>query len=557
MRRRPCFFIFAVAIVSCLFSLPAHAWELSLSGTHNWRYEMHSQLGQDGFFGRFGRDYSTLGTGAAAVTNFWNGIRLNFNSDLVSGADAAGQAVYTDIDLKVKLNKAVAVAGRYHIGSWNFSPGAAAGTANLNNSQYLNSRQAGNERSFSPGYWNYLWISARTPLASITMGKRPSKGGCGLIFDGVTNYTVETLLIKVPYGPFTFGMTSYPARFAGGNYWNLVDKSGIRPFAYGLSMSYSCGSLMVGAGNLFANIHDGPESALDPNVRAARSTYDQQNSWGATYLKYNNGRFFFNTELAWYNRVQYRQRSMNGEGPTGGAGSAFKPTYLENTRYMVETGAVAGPAKLSLLYSWLSGPDRRHGVMIDRQPLRGTPPRTLGNTTVFRPYSYILAFNYGGGNDSFNNGNYGYMTDASAYGIRLDYAVASNLNLFGSFFRADRVSHGYGWGFIRPAFAAATGIPSGSVQYSRRLSFTAPAPAIPDPDLGYEVDWGFSWQLLDKYTIDGVFGIWKPGKWFNYACIDRSNPGWKAPAPANFFGISPNREIDPVFCMEIALRAEL
>ena len=45
----------------------------------------------------------------------------------------------------------------------------------------------------------------------------------------------------------------------------------------------------------------------------------------------------------------------------------------------------------------------------------------------------------------------GTAEDASIWAARLDYAVASNLNIYGSFFWADRTSKsGYGWGFIRP-----------------------------------------------------------------------------------------------------------
>jgi len=51
------------------------------------------------------------------------------------------------------------------------------------------------------------------------------------------------------------------------------------------------------------------------------------------------------------------------------------------------------------------------------------------------------------------------------------------------------------------------------------------SPNIPDRSLGYEIDTGFDWRLLEKWQIGMVFGYWQPGKWFNYACIDRSVPG--------------------------------
>jgi len=62
--------------------------------------------------------------------------------------------------------------------------------------------------------------------------------------------------------------------------------------------------------------------------------------------------------------------------------------------------------------------------------------------------------------------------------------------------------------------------------------------------------------LLEGFTVGGVFGIWKPGKWFNYACIDRSNTGWKTPGAGNNWGVNPDREIAPVFSMEISVTGE-
>jgi hypothetical protein len=216
-------------------------------------------------------------------------------------------------------------------------------------------------------------------------------------------------------------------------------------------------------------------------------------------------------------------------------------------------GTLVGPAKVSLLWAWIPGPDRRHGVLIDRQPFLQNSDNT--NTSFFRPYSLLLAYNYGAGNGSVSpdNGN-GYMTDSNVYAARLDYAVASNLNVNGSFLWAERLSKGYGWGFIQPDLDA--GIPTGAVAYGRKGDFANPAPAIPDSHLGWEIDLGLTWQILENYTIASSFGYWQPGRWFNFACVDRSNPGWKNPLPGNSFGINPDRTIDPVFGMEIVVSGE-
>jgi len=150
------------------------------------------------------------------------------------------------------------------------------------------------------------------------------------------------------------------------------------------------------------------------------------------------------------------------------------------------------------------------------------------------------------------------MTDANIFGMRLDYAIAANLNVFGTAFTASRISHGHGQGYIRPQYST-TLIPNrftGRVQFVETDIYNNPAPSIPDSDLGYEFDWGFGWKLMDKYTLNGTFGVWKPGGWFNYACVDRSVSNWKNPDVSNNFGVGPGKAIDPVFGMEIKIEVE-
>ena len=178
------------------------------------------------------------------------------------------------------------------------------------------------------------------------------------------------------------------------------------------------------------------------------------------YLKYNNGRFYFNAEGAW---VYWNDRWKSDPNSVIGTPHSH---YTEQWRYMVEMGAMCGPAKVSLLNAWTPGPDRRAGILIDRQPAAFVWHRTFdrmhGNFNVFRPYSYLFSYNYGGGLGGYYSTGDGYLRDAFVLAARLDYAVAANLNLFGSFFYANRTSNGYSWGCIGPnagigAFGFATG----------------------------------------------------------------------------------------------------
>ena len=71
--------------------------------------------------------------------------------------------------------------------------------------------------------------------------------------------------------------------------------------------------------------------------------------------------------------------------------------------------------------------------------------------------------------------------------------------------------------------------PTGNVAFT--INGAAGSPNIPDRALGWEVDAGFDWKLLEGFTTNFTLAYWAPGKWFNYACIDRSVPVWNVPEP--------------------------
>jgi len=172
-----------------------------------------------------------------------------------------------------------------------------------------------------------------------------------------------------------------------------------------------------------------------------------------------------------------------------------------------------------------------------------------------------MNFYFGGGLNLYNLNTDGYLNDASILAGRLDYAVASNLNVFSGFCWIDRASsRGYGWGFIRPAPPGTPPTPQTSAVQFLNLStinaVTPDAPTVPDNNLGWEIDAGLDWQLLDKWTVRFIAAYWQPGKWFNYACIDKTVPNWDIPSAANRFGINPDRVIDPVLGMKVKFIVE-
>jgi hypothetical protein len=358
--------------------------------------------------------------------------------------------------------------------------------------------------------------------------------------------------------------TLAPILLAIGNPWNRNDVNASRGSNVLTYMRYDCSDLVVGIGGLYTSFHSGPELAKGTVARRLFVPTETAITEGWVFLNYNNGAFFLNAEVDWYNRTDRYQRSLGGTffGRTpnnDGSGSFFAPRFVESWRYMIKAGTQVGPTLVTLMYSYMPGPDRRHGILIDRQPFIQADDQAA--VFFFQPFSSLMAYRYGAGVDSAGD-----MSDASVYGVRVDYALAANLILSGSFIHARRTSHGYGWGFIRPNLSLNPLI-YGDVEYLSSDPLLLPAnpfgnpipPSIPDNDLGWEAQAEVAWKLLEysdkTLNLSLRASYWQPERWFNYACVDRSVPGWNVPTSANNFGINPDRYIDPVVGFEISVGA--
>jgi hypothetical protein len=106
---------------------------------------------------------------------------------------------------------------------------------------------------------------------------------------------------------------------------------------------------------------------------------------------------------------------------------------------------------------------------------------------------------------------------------------------------------------------------AGTPPYAGQVAFTNSSstggtltPTIPDGALGYEFDAGFDWKLLEGLTARCTLGYWVPGKWWSYACADKSVPNWGSysSTASPTFGTIPGKIIDPVFGMEFKLEGD-
>lgn len=571
---------YGVVLLVCLFfsSSPALAWEFELGGAFNWTHEWYSQQGSGGFLGPYNVDNGS-GTRAANL-NFWNGGQ--FDTNIVTGAKANWSYFNVEFVPKIKINPAIRLSGKYRLGTYN----------DPNASDYHTYDAPGVNRAFSEGQWTMFWVTAQTPLGILGIGKRPWSFGTGLQYDGDDAATTESMSLVAPFGPLDIGIAFYPYRFVGnssiasvrqaanstfvifggddhynlpiyplangavaiGQYFSRADTSGTFSKDFLLFMTYCNGPMTTGVLGSYGSYHIGPEALLIDPANAPIFHIVPQDSeifHGAAFIKYNNGRFFFNAEAAW---AYWTDRWSGDLNPVvaiqNPGGYVPNPVYVEQWRYMVELGAICGPAKLSLLSAWTPGPERRNGVIIGKQPAlfvrHPNYDNHIGNFDVFRPYSYLFGYNYGAGLNAYSLSGNGYLRDAFVLAARLDYAVAANLNLFGSFMYANRTSNGYSWGCIGPnAGAGAFGaVPDGNLIFN--FNRYPASPNIPDTALGYEIDAGLDWKLLEGCTAGLLVAYWQPGKWFNYACIDRSVPGWETGVAANFFGARPDRTLDPI-----------
>lgn len=554
--------VFCVCCI--LFATEAFGWEFVLRSTSVFEYDFYNQYIGHGFLGKPNTDNGTSTSGDFAPVNGWLGLLVD---NLTSGSNASRSYFSTSLYPEIRVNPAIKLEGAFRIGNsdTNTNPGANVTFANV----------------------EALWwsIALKTPMGLVTYSKRPFEFGCGLQYDGA-NRTEEYLTLTSEWGPFTIGAGLYPWRRAAPveevtdrqPYWNIYDISSIPLSDFFGFVKYASGQMEVGVGATYFTYHFGPEgiartvSSIGVPGRNDTPGLSAWSTEGWLYAKYSNGRFFFNAEADWYNRMASYQPSLSGsiydsQGDlesenTDGSGSIFRPQYTEWWRWMVEAGVFAGPSKVSFLCAYIPGPDRRHGVMIDRQPVLIDlfSPNVdavvyhpqQSNADLFRPYSMLLSANYGAGLLAQQPGvirtaPLGYMVDASILAARVDYALAANFNVFTSVFHANRASKsGYGWGCIGPMIPTNSPNTFAMVVQSQR-NFTAPFPSIPDTDLGWEVNAGFDWNLLETWVLSVSTGYWKPGRWFNYACIDRSVVGWDTPDFSNLWGTNPNRKIAPVF----------
>ena len=494
------FSVAGIALLVCLVAVPAFAWEFSMSGAFHSEYRYITQLGENGFFGRY--DQVVVGE----AINLYTGVHFLQISgfDIVGSSDAATHCFWMQIDPQLRINKAVRIRGRYRVGDRNAPLG-------FYDTKQFYSMDGGVLEEFAYGGWTMLWGSAQTPWGTIVLGKRPFAFGTGLLFDGTSTLTTDSILFVAPYGPFRFLIGQQAARSTGLSF-NRANKTAVEEWEHTGVLTYSSGPMQLGTFLQYVSIHAGPETGVAPTRDLKQFIFDQ-------YMKYANGRFFLNAEIGGL---------LNDTHFIGAA-----PTYTEHVRWMVEAGVLAGPLKFSAIYG--SVPGGNNGA--DKSYQSG-----LVNNTVFAPYSMMIVRNYGSllGNGGYSGTVYeGTLQDAALIGVRADYAIAANLNAWVAGAYAERINNSQGWGCVAPAGLRATFVD----QNGRK---------VPNTDLGWEIDWGIDWQLLEGLRILNEYAYFQPGNWVKHAFNDASTLG--VGFGPNF--VNWNRSIDPILAAYLTANFE-
>ena len=180
------------------------------------------------------------------------------------------------------------------------------------------------------------------------------------------------------------------------------------------------------------------------------------------YFKYNNGRVFANAEYAWFNQDIHRL----GPGPTAPNIFVALPTNVEGNMFFAEGGFMAGPSKLTFMFGRSSGP-----VLNNPNPTKSYQSIPIAYQAT-DPYNWLMFSTYGGGNQTFGGlfqaeDGHGAMSDAFCYAARLDYAVASNLNVWATCMWAHRLEKfGFNFGGVNSAGATAAALSADQIAFA-------------------------------------------------------------------------------------------
>lgn len=569
-----------IMIVSFLLSalaIPVFAWDFHMKGETEWRYRYWTRTGNDDIFGAMDRlvdlginHLQTFPT--AAHTNRGSGTFGVLAGENRFGADMQRVDYRTTLYPKIGVNKAISVEASVNLtslGIWSdgqplVGSGIAATTTNPGyvNSLYVPIQDRPVNVDVPNTFVTLQWLktSIKTPMLDFSIGYKSSKIGMGL-WKHECNRASSSFSVSAHYGPLKIGFSPYFGREQSA--WTLgtarsrIEGNGAsqrqedrRDYfrAFEGEVEYNNGPLSL---QIVSDSYHQPNSPV-PDARfaaiagGARPNEDILRYRLAFAAKYFNGRFFFDAEADWFTRWR------------SGRGTADSPALVRQNRdneawlYGLETGIVAGPSKITLNYARATGddPSTRHTTEDAADSEQGL------SACYMKDWGYLMYYMYGAG-DGWDAAGYGQPTNFHHLGAKLDYAVASNLNVFGLFAYAWRdhpnayTLGGDGRGGIRP-------FTNDDIRLAQLGQSTLRA--VPDHarEIGWEIDGGVAWKLLENLTWNTTVAWWKPGSWWSYAYPDtaalyRATAGGAVTSNYPIAISRAGRNIDALFAVETTM----
>lgn len=587
---------FTVIIISMIMTSFAHAWEFSMSGEFGHQFRSYSRSGLNDLFGNTNSAASITGTGLTTIglSGPWN------KQVVPEGMSSKGSiGTYNEQSLifypSLKINDAIRLNMEYSFQT-NLNGQYVGGSNWVNPPHYagwvqMNSRRGDGFNGFTSGVLKSAWVTADTPYGKFKIGRYPYSFGPGWSGFHQDDFRLSMITLTVPYGPLelAFGMSlsdngaysdPYDTRNVNRTQYtisSMSDRNEIKPWDFLTTIKYREPNYDIGFLYRFMywnNVHSVPwasttlrDDVIGSPIASPLSSGTFYNTLSGTngqtptstttstplsssiyfnlftaYLKYTKNRFFLNAE---YNQ-EYISSHRQGARPISG--------YPKS--WMIEAGSIYGPTKVTLANFYRTGHQRSGGelnfawtVGSKTGGVQGGGSSTVtqlsdkwnqfivleGGHAAMAPYNFIIGY-YGTGNNSYDSSGYPTYLDYLGFALRVDHAVAANLNLFFSYLWSYRQSNtGSWWGQY-----------SGGL-YAPQLTGSN----VPNNDLGPEWNLGFDWKLLENLNLSVKGGGWYPGDWFKYSYCDLSTTvTMPDPTTGNQVFVNPGRSIDPIYGLE-------
>ncbi|MGO8822379.1 MAG: hypothetical protein ACLQT6_04715 [Desulfomonilaceae bacterium] len=556
-------------LLLALFVAPAFAWEFKMGGQFEWRYRYIGRAnGYQDLFGDMRFQDNPLNTTGQVIgfagPNFWRG--YNGANTLPMATGSWGDAVrvvksgfaYADADAseydqrmtftpELRVNNAIYFMMNMDLAGIRNKYNHRDMQTNGILDRWYQDRMSQNafDTAMIPSFNQYKLV-CQLPWFLLSLGAKDFPFGTGALLG--YNTRASALFAVIPYGPFLIepgiwnsrnpegwgDFVPYTSSGPGPNTVLDMDQGKHNVILWAVLGLYRSGPLEIGGGFIHKMLHlssaDGGTATKQIQYGPYLPTVGYQ--YGASdtalivyeiYGKYNNGRFFANAEYNWA-PVDVTYSGVGTVTSSTAQFSGAPPLHEEVSSFYAEAGALCGPAKLGFLLGWSSG-----GCLNNWNPTKVYAPLDL-NGQVTDAYNYLMFHTYGGGNNapwgtgvSFTNDENGMMADAWALAARLDYAVAANLNVWGSYMWASRVEENSTYaGQYSPYGASGTTNNTVALAQAWKLANIPGAgananPYVDDAYLGWEAQLGVDWKLLENMSVMSRYAYWQPGPWFDQA----------------------------------------